>query len=74
LPWNSTEYGWVACFMVPLPISLFASRETRIFRLQAQMYLMEALVIQSLESNTLQVTVSHLRKEKEMVTRCVEAV
>ncbi|KLO16258.1 hypothetical protein SCHPADRAFT_220712 [Schizopora paradoxa] len=64
--WHASESGWVVCFLVPLPASLFASCETRAFKLDAQMHIMEALQMQGLRAETHKVTVSHLKKAKEM--------
>ncbi|KAF8195069.1 hypothetical protein BJ912DRAFT_1085940 [Pholiota molesta] len=69
--------GWYLQFWVPVPTRLFARRETRVFRVDARVWMMgdEARVL-SLDENTqgevhplvadTQMTVSHLRTPREM--------
>jgi hypothetical protein len=60
---------WYIKFWVPIPISLFRKRETRMFRLRASVSAVDDRMWKKVTvySGTVVADISHLRKHREMV-------
>ena len=59
---------WYVKFWVPIPISLFRKKDTRMFRLKASVSVVDDRMWKkvTLHSGTVVADISHLRKHKDM--------
>jgi hypothetical protein len=61
---KSGKWGWLIKFWIPMPTWLFRNAETRMFSVDARLKLAEGL--ETLRTSE-QMSVSHLRKERNMI-------